>query len=476
MSGPLLPPPNPPGGQLPPAPPAFAPPVRYRRGSIFSGLLLIIVGILLLAARLHSNLSLGYVITHFWPAIFIVWGISRLIDRYALPHGSPPKSMVTAGEVALIVGLVALVGFVAMVGSVAYWFRNGRFNGNQFGVFTQRYSETKRIDVKQLNAPNSVFTVNTQNGTINVHAGNDKSLLAVGTASAPGQTEEAALNRMRNLDLSFDGNPGNYQIHPVNSNGGGISVDLDVQLPKAASVTARSQRGDVTVIGFNGPADVSTRNGNIQIHDVGSNVIADVQNGDTHVGNVTGSVNFTGRGGGDVEITDVQHDVTVGGNVFGDVDVRNAAKGVHYSSPRASAQIGALPGEFKIDNSNISLSHASGPIVINAHNQDLRLDNVNGQLDLSETHGDINVTFNSPPKAPINITSDSGDVTLILPPQSAFTISATSQSGDIDDDFGATQSNPAGGGHATLQATYGSGGPLIHITTRYGAIHIGKTQ
>ena len=476
MPGSLLPPPTPPSGQLPPGPPSFQPPVRYRRGSIFSGLLLIIVGTLLLVARLHSNLSLGYVITHFWPVIIIVWGLSRLIDRYALPHGSAPGGMVTAGEIALIVGLIAIVGFFAAVGSIAYWLRDARFNGNEFGVFNQRYSETKRIDMKQLVAPNSVFTVNTQNGTINVHAGNDKSLLAVGTASAPGTSEQAALNRMKNLDLSFDGNPGNYQIHPINANGGGISVDLDVQLPKTASVTARSQRGDVTVIGFNGATDVATRTGNIQIHDVGSNVIADVQNGDTHIGNVAGSVNFTGRGGGDVEITDVQRDVTVGGNIFGEVDVRNAAKGVHYSSPRASAQIAALPGEFKIDNSDIALSHASGPIVINAHNQDMRLDNVSGQLNLSEIHGDINITFASPPKAPITIDNDSGDVILVLPPQSSFTISAQSNSGDIDDDFGGTHNNPTGGGHATFEATYGSGGPLIHITTKYGTIHIAKTQ
>lgn len=438
-------------------------------------MLLVIFGTLLLVARLHSGLSLGYVITRFWPVIIIVWGISRLIDRYALPTGSARGGMVTAGEIALIVGLVALVGFVALAGAVPFWLRNARFNGSEFGVFTQRYSETKRINVKQLDAPSSIFTINTQNGTINVHAGNDKSLLAVGTASAPGDTEQSAFNRMKNLDLAFDGNPGNYQIHPVNANGGGISVDLDVQLPKVAGVTARSQRGDVTVNGVDGATDVATRNGNIQIHDIGSNVTADMQNGDAHIGNVTGGVNFTGRGGGDVEITDVQRDVTVGGNVFGDVDVRNAAKGVHYTSPRASAQIAALPGEFKIDNSDISVSQASGPIVINAHNQDIRLDDVSGQLTLSETHGDINVTFTAPPKAPINITSDSGDVNLNLPSNSNFTISAESNSGDIDDDFSATQQTD-NTGHRLFEATYGTGGPLIHITTKYGTIHIGKSQ
>ncbi len=474
MPGPLLPPPTPPGGQLPPAPPPqFPPSPRRRRGSIFSGLLLVIVGILLLVARLHSGLSLGYVITHFWPVIIIVWGISRLIDRYALPHGTAPGGMVTGGEIALIVGLVALVCVVAMAMSVGGWV-NGRFRPSDFGAFAEHYSETKRIDVKHVDAPNSIFAIDTQTGAINVHAGNDNGLLVVGTASAAGDSEQAAQNRMKNLDLTFDGNAGNYQIHPVNANGG-VSVDLDVELPKAASVSARSQHGDVSIAGTQGATDAATRNGDLQIHDVGSNVTADVQNGGAHIRAVGGAVNFTGRGGGDVEIADVQRDVTIGGNVFGDVDVRDAAKGVHYSSPRGTElQIAGLAGELKIDNSDITLSRAMGPINISSRNHDMRLDGVEGQLDLTETRGDINVTLTAPPKAPINITDDAGDVTLTLPPQSTFTISAQSQSGDIDDDFGSNSEDSDGQGFHHLDHTYGTGGPMIHITTRYGTIHIGK--
>jgi DUF4097 and DUF4098 domain-containing protein YvlB len=257
---------------------------------------------------------------------------------------------------------------------------------------------------------------------------------------------------------------------------GGVSVDLDVQLPKPASVTARTQRGDVTVAGLQGPADVATRNGDVQIHDIGANVNADLQNGDTHIRNVTGTVNFSGRGGGDVEIADVQGGVTIGGNVFGDVDVRNSQKGVHYASPRANVQIASLAGETKIDNSNIEISRASGPIVVTAKNQDVRLNDVNGPLDLNETHGDISVTFMAPPTAPINISSNSGDVTLNLPPQSNFTLSAVSNAGDITDDFAENPAHDDDHAPHHHDATYGSGGPMIRVTTKYGDIHIGNSK
>jgi len=481
--GSLLPPPAPPGGQLPPSPPppptGLPPlppaPVRRRR-SIFSGLLLIIVGALLLVATLHPTFSLGYVITHFWPVIIIVWGFSKLIDRYAHPAGALPAALITGGELGLIFLLVLIVLLVGFAG----WMHNRRNgfvnNFGDFGLFTQRYSETKRIDVKQVGDPRSLFSITTPNGSINVHTGTGNELLVSGNASAGGNTEQAARDRMKNLDLAFDGPDGNYQIHPVNANGGGISIDLDVQLPRPASVNARTNRGDVTVAGVQGTATVSTRNGDVQIHDVGLGVTSDVQNGDTRIHNVAGPVSFTGRGGGDVEIADIQGAATLGGNVFGDVDLRNVTKGVRYSSPRANVQVDGAIGELKIDTSDVVLSRATGPITISARNQDMQLDSVQGQLNLTETHGDIDITFAEPPNAPIKITDDAGDVTLNLPAQSNFTLFAQSNAGDITNDF--TQDSDRGNDHGpqVLNFTQGTGGPTIHIVTKYGDIHIGKSK
>jgi DUF4097 and DUF4098 domain-containing protein YvlB len=461
---PLPPPATPPGAEPPPYPP------RYRRRSIFAGLLLIIIGVLLLVATLRPGFSLGYVITHFWPVIIIVWGVAKLIDRYAQPAGAPHVPMLTGGEVSLIFALIALVVLVALVG----WAHNRRRSALD-DFFTQHYSETKRIDVKQVD-PNSLFAVTTPSGAINIHPGDDKGLLVIGTAHAPGNSEADADARMKNLDVSLDGTAGAYRIHPVGANGN-VSVDLDVQLPKPASVTARTSHGDVTVADVQGPADVATRNGDVQIHDVNSNVTTDLQNGDAHIRNINGAVSFTGRGGGDVEITDAKGAVNLGGNIFGEVNVRNALQGVHYSSPRANVQIASLPGETKIDNGDIVISNAVGPITVNAKNQDVRLTDVTGPLDLSETRGDIQITLSAPPKAPIDITSDSGDVSLTLPAQSAFTLSASSNSGDISDDFSASQeSSDNERGPQRLNVTYGTGGPAIHITTKYGNIHIAKQQ
>ncbi len=448
----------------------------HRRRSIFPGLLLIVIGALLLVATLRPGFSLGYVITHFWPVIIIVWGLSKLIDRFSQPRGAAPVALITGGEVGLIVLLVILVALVAFVG----WVHNRRRDFWNIGPFTQEYSQEQHVNSGPLHT-GSWVAISTPNGKISVQPGPDDAIHVVAHETARASTEQQARDRLKAISvvadrtefgLSGDG----YSVHPVNVSGRDIVIDLDVQIPKGVAVSSHTNDGDVTVAGIQGAATVSTRSGDLQVHDVGSNVRADIQNGDTHIRNVAGAVSFTGRGGGEVEIADVREAATLGGNVFGDVDLRNVAKGVHYSSPRANVQVGGRVGELKIDNSDVVLSGGTGPITITARNQDMQLDNVQGQLNLTETRGDINVTFAEPPNASINITDDAGDVTLNLPPQSNFSLYAQSNAGDITDDFAENPQHDDDHAPHVVSVTHGSGGPAIHIVTKYGDIHIGNSK
>lgn len=468
-------PPAPPAGALPPAPGAprpQQPTAPFRRRSVFSGLLLIVVGGLLLVATLNPGVRLGYIIGHFWPVIFILWGVAKLVDRSVLSQGGEHRPLITGGEVILIIVLLFLTLFVAAGRWVGGRFPRGAID---LGPFSERYSQNRRVDVREVLA-SSTFSVTTQSGGINVHGSGDNGLLVLGTASAPGSSQQDADNRMRNLDVVFDGPPGAYSIHPVNVHDNNVSVDLDVQLPKAAKVVAKVQRGDVAVSDVQGGADAATHNGGIDIHDVAKDVTADSGNGDVHIRNINGAVNLNGHGGGEVEIADVQGAIAVNGNIFGDVEIRNAAKVVAFSTPRANVQAAGIPGQLKIDNGAIELSRATGPISVTARNQDVRLNDVAGNIDVNNKRGDINLTFSTPPKAPVNISTDAGDVTVILPPQSTFTIEATSNSGDITDDFSSAHIEDDTHGPHQDNHTYGSGGPVIHVTTKYGDIHIGKTQ
>src|SRR6266849_707870 len=88
---------------------------RPRGSSLFSGLLLMFVGVLLLLHN-YRGFSIGHVLGHWWPLILIFWGAIKLYERTAATHsGEPGAARISGGEIALVVGLLSVLGIVVAV-------------------------------------------------------------------------------------------------------------------------------------------------------------------------------------------------------------------------------------------------------------------------------------------------------------------------------------------------------------------------
>src|SRR5258708_9080496 len=90
--------------------------LRRRGSSLFPGLLLLFVGMMLL---LHNYRGLGIVnvLGHWWPLILIFWGAIKLYERMAASRsGDPGAAAITGGEVFLVLGLLSLLAMVFAVG------------------------------------------------------------------------------------------------------------------------------------------------------------------------------------------------------------------------------------------------------------------------------------------------------------------------------------------------------------------------
>src|SRR5580704_19122998 len=86
-----------------------------RRRSIFSGLLLIIVGGLLLVHELGGHLPAWQLLEKWWPLIFILWGLAKLYDHFmAQRTGQVAPPTISAGEVVLVLLLLAVIGGVGI--------------------------------------------------------------------------------------------------------------------------------------------------------------------------------------------------------------------------------------------------------------------------------------------------------------------------------------------------------------------------
>src|SRR3979490_1574124 len=91
------------------------PSLRPRGSSVFSGLILIFIGLLLLLHN-YRGFELSGIIIRWWPLILIFWGAIKIYERTAGARGTQPgASRITSGEVFLVLGLLALVGIVVGV-------------------------------------------------------------------------------------------------------------------------------------------------------------------------------------------------------------------------------------------------------------------------------------------------------------------------------------------------------------------------
>src|SRR5204862_2302319 len=87
---------------------------RLRTSGVFSGLLLIIFGFLLLFHN-YGHLEIGNLIHHWWPLIFIFWGGTKLYERTMAQRQGRSAGWITPGEVFLVIGLMVVLGiFVAV--------------------------------------------------------------------------------------------------------------------------------------------------------------------------------------------------------------------------------------------------------------------------------------------------------------------------------------------------------------------------
>ena len=88
---------------------------RSRRKSVFPGLVLISVGMILLLHN-YRGFEIGHFIAHWWPLILIFWGAIKLFERTtAARSGDASAGPITAGEILLVLGLLSLLGIVVAV-------------------------------------------------------------------------------------------------------------------------------------------------------------------------------------------------------------------------------------------------------------------------------------------------------------------------------------------------------------------------
>ncbi|MGA9593169.1 MAG: DUF5668 domain-containing protein, partial [Candidatus Acidiferrales bacterium] len=362
-----------------------------QRSSIFSGLLLILVGLLLLLERFHPDLGIGHLLRYYWPVLLILWGLAKLIDYIlAQREGGPHGPFLTGGEAGLVVLVVAVLATM----SIAQWLPgkladlhldNLHFDHVDKNKFREQASRSVDLPARTIPA-GARIAVATGRGDITIHEADGNELRVSASASAGGDNQDQAQERLKSVNVVIEPLAGGgFAVHPVNDTDDSmrLGVDLEVQIPAQSPVTATTNHGVVQISGVNGNVGVNSGAGDVDVHDCGGDVTATVNSGDTRITDIKGSVRLNGHGDS-VEVGDVTGDATIAGGFSGEVQARNVGGTTQFSSAQTTATLAHLTGRLQFDAGDLQIADVGGAAQVATRNKDVDVENVGGALEVSD--------------------------------------------------------------------------------------------
>lgn len=445
-----------------------------RQRSLFPGLALLLVGVLLLVHN-YRGLDISQLFHYWWPLIIIFWGAIKLYERAMASRSGQSASTVSGGEILLVLGLLSLLGMVA-----AYDVARNRFPG--LGIDWPRGGDRFNFDLNVEPKPvlsDARVVIRNGRGNITVRSSDEAQVRVDGEKNVNAWSETDAKHLASAISVEIAKNGDAYEVRPVNTGTGEsrVSLDMDIAVPKKVSLTIRNERGDVSVSEMEKPVIVSTTAGDVEVRDTAGDVSIDTQRGDVKVSDTKGNVKIGGRGG-EVNVSGATGSLTLDGEFRGPVRADKVAKGVRFVSHRTDLTITQLSGHMETGSGNLEIADAPGNLTLRTNSYDISVENAGGKVKVENRNGNIEVRFSQPPKEDIEITNSSSPITLILPESSNFQIGADCHSCDIDSEFSADSlKQTSTGGDSHLEGKYGNGrGPKIILKTSYGSISIRKTS
>ena len=465
------PPPPPPPPQYQYAPP---PPYRQRR-SLAGPLVLIIIGLLFLLRNLGIHFPIWHFFGHWWPLLLILWGVIRLIEYSTAQSQGYRSGGLGAGTILLLI-LIVVVGVTAHHTSDIDWGgvrEHIQMDDDLGGIFGTAF--TFDDTVQQAFPARGNLRVVCDHGSLNIAPSDDNTLRVVVHKKVYAQNQKDAdkYNEGTKPQITVTGNS---VVLNANTNGAGehgVEADMEIFVPRDATLDMASKRGDVTVNDHKADVKIALQHGDVTADDIAGTVTISLQNGSVRASKITGDLDVEGHID-NVTIDEVAGAVHLNGDFFDDIRLSKIAKTVTFKSSRSDMQIASVPGDLEIAGDEVRGADLSGPIRLITRSKDIHIENVTGDVQLETTNGNVEVgAADKLPLGRISISSKRGDIALTLPPKAGFQVQANTNKGDITSEFDTVKVDQSNGS-ARASGAVGNGASKMQINTDTGDIRITK--
>ncbi len=447
-----------------------------RRASFVAPFLLIAVGLLFLMRNLYPDLPLLDYLAKYWPFLLIAWGGLRLLEivYWAATSQPLPSHGVSGGEWVLVVFLCLFGASVHAVHGFSNWWPRTRLSMGGIDMFGESFEYPISASKPSSKTPRVVLE--SFRGNVRITGSDSDQVQVTGhkTIRSMNQTSADRANQDSSFELAGSGDQVIVRTNQEHVAGDlRVTADLEIAVPKGSSLEAHGRGGDFDVTGLAGNVEITSDNAGVRLQDIGGNARLDLRRSDVvHATNVKGALDLKVGRASDLDLQNVDGQVTIEGTYTGVVAFKNLNRPLRLSSPMGTElNIDKVPGEVRMALGNFTASNLVGPVHFSTRSRDVQMSDFANSLDLSVDRGDIDLRPGKLPLARMDVHSHSGDISLSLPPGAKFDLSASTNRGDVTNDFGSQLRVENSGRGASIKGSVG-GGPTITLQTDRGQVVI----
>ncbi len=451
-----------------------------RRSSIVAPLLLIGIGVLFLARNLYPNLPVVEYLAKYWPFLLIVWGVLRLAEVLvwaAMSRPLPPRGL-SPGEWVVVVFL-CLFGFSlhAARGISNWWPRHGITMGG-IEMFGESFeyplnaekpcAKTPRVIIESFRGNARIIGADAGGGAADI-------VKVTGRKTIRSMDQSGADRANQNAPFELAGDANQIIVRTNQDRASGderVSAEMEITVPKGATIEARGRNGDFDLNGINGNVEIISDNAGLRLENIGGEVRANLRRSDiVRAVNVKGGLELKGRGS-DIDLQNVDGQVIIEGTYTGTLQFKNLSKPLRFNGPQTELAIEKLPGEARLALGEFSASNLVGPVRFSTRSRDIEISDFSNSLEISLDRGDIDLRPGKLPLAKMDVHIRSGNIELSLPPAAKFDLTASTGRGEVSNDFGAPlklERDSRRG--ATLRGSTGDG-PAVNVQTDRGRVTV----
>lgn len=455
-------------------PPVPRPPHR----SIAGPVVLILMGVVFLMGTLGvlNWHSLFHLFERYWGALFILWGVLKLIEYEQAKRLGQPARGIGVGGVFLMLFLI-VAGLIATQVARLDWKSIGEHIqiGDEegldeiFGGSTFNYSGEISNDWP---AGSNSMRVNDDRGTITVNVSDDKKLKVSWRKKVHAENQQDADRYNTKTDPAIT-MADKVILLDANTKGAGdkgVTTDMDIYVPANTALVITSGRGDVTIAGMTSNVEINHRRGEVNINDHTGNATLTLQGSSARLAHVKGDVTIQGRAN-EVAVEDVDGAVHLNGEFMESVRLVRVSKTVSFRSSRTDMEFSRLDGRLDLDSDKLRADSLEGPTRLTTHSKDITLEGLSGDLRLEDKDGTVEVGLHKPGN--IQIDNRKGDVQVSIPPNTAIKVEARTHEGEIQSDFDEIKVDNRDK-EASASGSIGTNGPRLVMNCDKGAIEIRK--